>query len=89
LDSAFTFGRARTHARMFGMSRGPCTFKATDVTKAVKAVTAAGVEVSRVEIDKSGRIVIITGKPGEANGGESANPWDTVLSDDANQKRAS
>jgi hypothetical protein len=71
------------------MSRGPCTFKQADITKAVKAVAKAGVQVARVEVDKSGRIVIITGKPGEANGGESANPWDTVLSDDANQKRAS
>lgn len=71
------------------MSRNPSTFKQADVTKAVKAVAAAGVEVARVEIDKAGKIVIVAGKSGEANGGESANPWDTVLSDDANQKRAS
>jgi hypothetical protein len=31
------------------------------VTRAVKAVTAAGVNIARVEIDKSGKIVIVTG----------------------------
>jgi hypothetical protein len=71
------------------MSRGAYTFRQSDVTRAVKAVTAAGVEVARVEVDKSGNIVIVAGRLGEAKGGESSNPWDTVLSDDANQKRAS
>jgi hypothetical protein len=44
------------------MARGPCTFKQSDVTKAVKAVVAAGVGVVRVEVDKDGRIVVFTGK---------------------------
>ena len=44
------------------MSRGPATFKASDVTKAVKAVMAAGVEVARVEIDKQGKIVVVPGQ---------------------------
>jgi hypothetical protein len=43
------------------MARAPCTFRQTDVTRAVKAVTAAGVNIARVEIDKSGKIVIVTG----------------------------
>lgn len=57
------------------MSRGRCTFKQNDVTKAVKAVVAAGVEVARVELDRDGRIVIIAGKPppGDTRGG---NEWD-------------
>jgi hypothetical protein len=42
------------------MARAPCTFRQTDVTRAVKAVAAAGVHISRVEIDKSGKIVIVT-----------------------------
>ena len=47
------------------MSRAPCTFRQADVTRAVKAVVAAGVGIARVEIDKSGKIVIVTGKPQE------------------------
>lgn len=44
--------------------RGPCNFRERDVRAAVKAVTEAGAEVSRVEFDtKTGKVVIITGKP--------------------------
>jgi hypothetical protein len=45
------------------MSRGRCTFKQGDVTRMVKGVIAAGVDVMRVEVDADGRIVIIAGKP--------------------------
>jgi len=49
------------------MGKGPCAFRQTDITRAVKAVAKAGVEVARVEVDKDGRIVVIAGKPVEAN----------------------
>jgi hypothetical protein len=42
------------------MARAPCTFRQTDLTRAVKAVVAAGVEITRIEIDKTGKIVIVT-----------------------------
>jgi hypothetical protein len=41
------------------MSRAPSTFRQQDVTRAVKAVAAAGVGIARIEIDKAGTIVII------------------------------
>jgi hypothetical protein len=41
------------------MSRGPRTFQQADVTRAVKAVVAAGVQVGRVEVDKDGKIVVV------------------------------
>ena len=44
------------------MARGPCTFRQTDVTRAVKAVRAAGVEVAKVVVDKDGKIIVVTGK---------------------------
>ena len=47
------------------MSRGPQTFRQRDLTRAVKAVVAAGVDVLRVEVDKAGRIIVVTGKPDE------------------------
>jgi hypothetical protein len=42
------------------MSRGPTTFRQRDITAAVKAVTAAGYQVVRVEVDKVGKITVIT-----------------------------
>jgi hypothetical protein len=59
--------------------RTPSAFKKTDVTRATRAVLAAGLDVERVEIDKSGRIVVVPGRPGEsANVGPEPNPWDTA-----------
>jgi hypothetical protein len=61
------------------MAHGPSTFRQQDVTRAVKAVAAAGVHIARVEIDKTGKITIISieadGQPGKATGG---NEWDRV-----------
>ena len=60
------------------MARGQSTFKRRDLTAAVKAVVAAGCEVARVVIEKNGKIVVVTGKPQEGEGGEGGNPWDTI-----------
>jgi hypothetical protein len=67
------------------MARAPSTFRQQDVTRAVKAVAAAGVGIARVEIDKAGKITIIAAPgtdPGE--GRAEANEWDTVLRHDKN-----
>lgn len=66
------------------MARGKCAFKERDVTRAVKAVTKAGIEVVRVEIEP-GKIVVIAGKPVN----DMVNPWDEVLTNAANEKRPS
>jgi hypothetical protein len=46
------------------MARTPPTFKPADVTKAVKGAIAAGLDIARVEIDGSGKIVIQLAKGG-------------------------
>ena len=61
------------------MSRGPQTFRQRDLTRAVKAVVAAGVDVLRVEVDKAGRIIVVTGKPDENRTPKGeANEWDRI-----------
>ena len=60
-------------------SRRPSAFRQQDVTKAVKAVAAAGVHIARIEIDKAGKIVIIApnaaDQPAQV---PEANEWDRV-----------
>jgi hypothetical protein len=42
------------------MPRAPSAFKQRDLTRVVKAVVAAGVDIARITIDKQGKIEIIT-----------------------------
>ena len=46
--------------------RRPSSFKKTDLTRAARAVLAAGLDIARVEIKKDGAIVVFPGKPTEA-----------------------
>ena len=58
------------------MARTPAAFRQADVTRAVRAVAAAGVDIGRVEIDKLGKIVIVAadGKARRRRGGERMGP---------------
>ena len=47
------------------MSRGPLSFRQTDVARAIKGAVAAGLTVQRVEVDKAGRIIVVVGSPAE------------------------
>ena len=63
------------------MSRGPATFKQSDLTRALKGTKAAGVDVSRIKIAKDGSIEIDTSpatsaKPDEDEG---ATNWDAAI----------
>ena len=62
------------------MARGSCTFRQRDLTAALKAAKAAGVQV-RVKIDKDGTMTVI---PDHATAAEPAksgneNEWDEAL----------
>ena len=61
------------------MSRAPQTFRQRDVTRAVKAVVAAGLDISRVEIDKQGSIIVVPGKLNPAIGSSSS--WDAAIAE--------
>jgi hypothetical protein len=61
------------------MARAPSAFRQQDVTRAVKAVCAAGVNIARVEVDKSGKITIITANGSAARDeGRKGNEWDRM-----------
>jgi len=44
------------------MSKGMLTFKQTDLLRAIKASQKAGLSIARVEIDRDGKIVVVTGE---------------------------
>jgi hypothetical protein len=61
------------------MTRGQSTFRKNDLRRAVEAaMKATGAPVARIEIDPNGKIIIITGKPGDT----TCNEWDEVLRGD-------
>jgi hypothetical protein len=62
------------------MTRALSMFRQRDVTKAVKAVAAAGVDIARVEIDSTGKITIITASASAARPeqGRRTNEWDRI-----------
>ena len=45
------------------MPRARCTFRQRDLRTAVETARAAGLEIGRLEIDRDGRIIVVTGKP--------------------------
>jgi hypothetical protein len=65
------------------MSNRPATFRQADVSRAVKGATAAGLTIGRIEIDPTGKIVLVAateaarGPTGSRSG--DVNEWDEVL----------
>lgn len=57
--------------------RRPSKFRKTDVTRAAKAVLAAGLEIARVEVAQDGSISVVAGKPsGAEDANAERNEWD-------------
>ena len=56
------------------MPRTACTFKQSDVTKALRAARDAGLSLARVEIGRDGKIIMVPGKPEAGDISPSAAP---------------
>ena len=60
------------------MSRAAPHFRQADVQRAIKAAQAAGLSVTRVEIDpKTAKITVVVGEP-ETKEVKEVNPWDSA-----------
>lgn len=59
------------------MSRGPASFRQSDLKRAIKALKAAGEHITGVRFDSAGKPVIITGKGESAT--SASNPWDEAV----------
>ena len=61
------------------MGRSSSRFRQQDVTRALRATRAAGIEVERIEIEKD-KIVVVTGKTSEAPSSDEnkGNEWDDL-----------
>lgn len=65
---------------MVCVSKGRHLFRERDITRAVKAVAKAGVEVAQVKIAPDGTIIVLAGKPVDMTK-DSGNPWDEIYNE--------
>ena len=60
-------------------TRAPSTFRQQDVTKALRAAVAAGLQVAGVKVNShTGEIELVIGEARASKGGEEANEWDSI-----------
>jgi hypothetical protein len=60
------------------MTRGPLSFKESDLMRAIKCAIKAGLQVAGYEITKAGSIVVHVGKPTEQKETDD-NPREIIL----------
>jgi hypothetical protein len=63
--------------------RSPLSFKRRDLARAIRGAEDTGMSVGRVEIDRSGKIVIVP----KSDAPQARNTWDEILPDAEDPKR--
>jgi hypothetical protein len=66
------------------MSKGMLTFKQTDLLRAIRTSQKAGLSIARVEIDRDGKIIVVTGN-GNAKAENTATELDRWLAKQGNK----
>ena len=69
------------------VSTGRHSFKLNDTARLIRATVAAGLKVKGVKLNGSTVTILVDGAQ-DAAGSDKANPWDEVLDDDTDKKRA-
>ena len=59
------------------MSKGPSTFRKSDVTRLLSAAEKAGVKVARVEVE-AGKLTLVPDHDGAAPECSKPNEWDAI-----------
>lgn len=65
------------------MGRAPVSFKERDLIRAVKAINKAGLRIKVIEIDRSGRIVVMPVDGVKQQEQPDRNEWDKALGHEA------
>ena len=52
------------------MARGQFAYRKRDLTRAIQAARAAGVDIAKVEVDRSGKITIIAARASAGGNGD-------------------
>ena len=62
------------------MPKGLLLFKEADLRRAIRTFQKLGLPIARAEIDRDGKIVVVTGRPTDdlPTIHKEGNPWDTI-----------
>jgi hypothetical protein len=60
------------------MTRRPSAFRQSDLTRAVRAVVAAGLRVAGVKVSAQGDIEVVTGDERGQDSPARGNEWDSI-----------
>jgi hypothetical protein len=74
-----------TRSTVCVMTRRPCTFRQTDLTRALRAAQAAGVPV-RIEIE-DGKITVVMDSSSTGESEKNLNEWDAEYGPDQTKTR--